>query len=108
MENKEHKLQVPFWEVVVHDKYDDEAWVWRYRNKPEPIDWVLDYFSEHPHPIFELDEEDGEYYNRQGDKLSDMIEYRVNGWDINIWNNGQDVYGVKAYCLEITRLQWKD
>jgi len=108
MENNEHKLQVPYWEVVVHDKYEDEAWVWRYRNKPEPIDWVLDYFSEHPYPIFELDEEDGEYYNRQGDKLSDMIEYRVNGWDINIWNNGQDVYGVKAYCNEITKLQWKN
>ena len=108
MENKEHKLQVPYWEVVVHDKYEDEAWVWRYRNRPKMVEWVLDYFSHHPYPIFELDEEDGEYYNRCGDKLSDMISEGPHGWSINIWNNGQDVYGVKAECREITKLEWKD
>ena len=102
------KLLFPYWEVVVHDKYEDEAWVWRYRNKPEPIKWVLDYFSQHTDPIFELDEEDGEYYNRCGDKLSDMISEGPHGWSINILNNGQDVYGVKAECREITKLEWKD
>ena len=108
MENNKHKLQVPYWEVVVHDKYEDEAWVWRYRNKPEPIEWVLDYFSEHMYPIFEYDEETKDYYNRVGDKLSEMIDEGPFGWDINILNNGQDVYGVKENCREITRLQWKD
>ena len=110
MENIEHKLQVPFWEVVVHDKYEDEAWVWRYRTEPGPIQWVLDFYDDQndQNPIFEYDEETKDHYNRVGDRLSEMIVWRQDGWDINITSNGQDVYGLKAYCRKITRLQWKD
>lgn len=111
MENNEHKLQVPYWEVVVHDKYENESWVERYRTKPEPIEWVLDYFgppAEYGSAIFELSEEDGEYYNRVGDKLSEMIDEGPLGWLITITDNGQDVYGVKADCYQVTKLEWKD
>ena len=110
MENNEHKLQVPYWEVVVHDKHEDEAWVWRYRTKPEPIQWVLDYFNDqnNMYPIFDYDEETKDYYNRVGDKLSEMISEGPLGWRIIITDNGQDVYGVKADCYQVTKLEWKD
>lgn len=105
------KLLLPYWEVVVHDKHENESWVERYRTKPEPIQWVLDYFgppAEYGSAIFELSEEDGEYYNRVGDKLSEMIDEGPLGWQISITDNGQDVYGVRADCYQVTKLEWKD
>ena len=109
--SKEHKLQVPYWEVIGFDKYDQETFLMRYRTMPDPVQWVLDYFhSSNPQhsDVFELTEEGNDYSNRVGDSLNEMIRVHGGniGWNIRISDNGQDVYGVLAECREVTEFQW--
>ena len=108
--SKEHKLQVPYWEVIGFDKYDQETFLISYRTMPDPVQWVLDYFhpSENMSPIFELNEEGNDYFNRVGDSLNEMIQVHGGniGWNITISDNGQDVYGVLAECRKVAVFQW--
>jgi len=115
--NKEHKLQVPYWEVVGYDKYEYQTFVMKYKNKPDALEWVLKYFNPAtqdlttpPWNVFDYDEKNDDWYNRVGDSLKEMIENysESNGWSVHILNDGQSCDGLDADCRLVTHHVWND
>ena len=116
MNPNEHKLQVPYWEVVGYDKYDAHPFVMKYRKKPDALKWVLEYFNpavedknSPPWNVFDYNEKDDDWFNRVGDSLKEMIEFENEvGWVVCITSNGQSVDGLYAECRLVTHHVWND
>ena len=116
MNQNEHKLQVPYWEVVGYDKYESQPFVMKYRKKPDALKWVLKYFNpavedkkNGPWNVFDYNEEDDDWFNRVGDSLKQMIDFENEvGWVVCITNDGQSVDGLNAECRLVTHHVWND
>lgn len=106
--SKEHKLQVPYYEVVGMDKDDYGIIQMKYKNRPDPVEWAIKYFNQQNHNVFDKDESEDTWFNRVGDTLDEMFQIHDNGtWTLTVTTDGQ-VEGCIVECNYVTSHKWND